>query len=127
MSNERKTNGRYVYNDAVNNKGGKEMEKEGLAEAKYIVLNPEGIKPEIEIRPLSPRLDSLEGKTVNVINLHGGNEIILESIAADLQKAVPGCKVVYYRTDGGQGGSPLTEEDWERMLDCDAAIVGHNY
>ena len=96
-------------------------------ETRYTVLNPEGLKQEIELHALNPRPESLEGKTVNVINLHGGNEIILESIAADLQKAVPACKVVYYRTDGGQGGSPITEEDWEKMADCDAAIVGHNY
>jgi hypothetical protein len=100
----------------------------GLSEeAAFTVLNPEGIKPEIEIHALSPRLDTLEGKTVNVINLHGGNEVILESIASDLKAAVPGCNVVYYRTDGGQGGPPLTEEDWEKMTACDAAILGHNY
>lgn len=96
-------------------------------ETRFTVLNPEGIKPEVELHALNPRLESLEGKTVNVINLHGGNEIILESIASDLQTAVPGCHVVYYRTDGGQGGSPLTEEDWKKMEDCDAAIIGHNY
>ena len=58
-------------------------------ELQFTVLNPEGIKPDIEIHPLNPRLNTLEGKTVNVIDLHGGASYIIESIAADLQKSVP--------------------------------------
>ena len=72
-------------------------------------------------------LGTLEGKTVNVINLHGGNEEAFASIATDLKEAIPSCNTVYFRTDGGFGGGPLTEEDWKKMLDCDAAIIGHNY
>ncbi|MBW1802531.1 MAG: hypothetical protein JRJ85_17585, partial [Deltaproteobacteria bacterium] len=40
----------------------------------FTVLDPRGIEPEREINPINPRLDTLLGKTVNVINLHGGNE-----------------------------------------------------
>ena len=93
----------------------------------FTVLNPEGIQPEIEKHPLSPRLDTLSGKTVNIINLHGGTEYLIESIASELQKAVPDCKVVLLRPEGGQGGPPLSEQDWDNMLACDAAIVGHNH
>jgi hypothetical protein len=102
-------------------------EKESLKESLFSVLNPEGLKPEIEFCGLSPRLNSLVGKTVNVINLHGGNEEIMNSIALDLKALVPGCNVVYLRTEGGNGGPPLTEDDWAKMLACDAAILGHNY
>jgi len=91
------------------------------------VLNPEGIQPEREIHGLSPRPDTLVGKTVNVINLHGGNEAIMESISRDIKTAVPDCTVVYFKTDGGFNGGPLTEDDWTKMLDCDAAILGHNF
>ena len=103
-------------------KGSNTPEKE-----KFTVLNPEGIKQEIKLYAINPRLKTLSGKKVNIINLHGGNEVVLESIASELRKAVPDCNVVYYRTDGGQGGSPLTDEDWEKMQACDAAIIGHNY
>ena len=96
-------------------------------ESVYTVLNPEGIKPERDFCSLSPRLSSLNGKTINVINLHGGNEEIVESIAIDLKKAVPDCNVVYLRTFGGNGGPALTEDDWQKMLACDGAIIGHNY
>jgi hypothetical protein len=98
-----------------------------ILEPRLTVLNPERIKPEREILPLNPRLNTLVGKTVNVVNLHGGNEVIMESIAKDLKAAVPGCNVVYFRTDGGFAGLPLTEADWEKMLNCDAAILGHNF
>ncbi|MFC1891949.1 hypothetical protein ACFLZT_06105 [Thermodesulfobacteriota bacterium] len=103
------------------------MKNHGNGEPKFSVLGPRGIEPEREINSLSPRLDTLEGKTVNVINLHGGNEEAIESVGRDLKEAVPGCNVVYFRTDGGFGGTPLTDEDWARMLDCDAAILGHNF
>ena len=105
------------------NKNNKAATKEPV----FAVLDPRGIEPEREIHPLCPRLDTLEGKTVNVINLHGGNEEAIESVGPDLKAAVPGCNVVYFRTDGGFGGAPLTEKDWAKMLDCDAAILGHNY
>ena len=101
--------------------------KSGGKEPVFAVLNPEGIATERPIKGLNPRLDTLKGKTVNVINLHGANEKVMENIAKDLKAAVPECNVVYYRTEGGWGGSPLTKEDWEKVLKCDAAIVGHNF
>ena len=93
----------------------------------FTVLNPVAEEPEREVYALNPRLDTLESKTVLVINLHGGNEEIVESIALDLQEAVPGCNVVYYRTEGGHGAGALTDKDWDRMRDCDAAIIGHAF
>ena len=93
----------------------------------YSVMDPRGLEPEREIHALAPRLDTLEGKTVNVINLHGGNEQAFISIGPALQAAAPGCNVVYFRTDGGFGGNPLTEDDWAMMVDCDAAIIGHDF
>ena len=104
------------------------MREKGVSEKPlFTVLNPVAEEPAREIHPLSPRPDTLEGKTVNVINLHGGNEEVVESIAPDLKGAVPGCNVVYLRTEGGHGAGPLTDDDWDGMLDCDAAILGHNY
>jgi len=103
------------------------MTGKGLSqEPVYTVLNPAAEEPERDIKPLNPRPDTLEGKTVNVINLQGGNEEVMESIAPDLKAAVPGSNVIYYRTEGGYGAA-LTDNDWARMLDCDAAIVGHAY
>ena len=94
----------------------------------YTVLNPVAQQPEKEVQGLSPRLDTLEGKTVGVINLHGGNEEAIISVAPDLRAAVPGCDVIYYRTEGGHGGAgPLTDKDWATITACDACILGHNF
>ncbi len=94
-------------------------------EPMYTVLDPRAREPEIEFRGLNPRLPALDNKKIIVANLHGGNEEIMESIAADLKKAVSSCDVVYYPTRGRW--SDLTPEDWEMLLSGDAVILGHNY
>ena len=82
-------------------------------------------KSEVEYQGINPRLDTLEGKKVIVVNLHGGNEEIMESIASDLKEAVPACDVVYYPVKGRW--ADLEKEDWDTIMACDAAILGHNY
>lgn len=101
--------------------------KSGTEETVFTVLNPVAKQPSMKVQGINPRLDTLKGKTVNVINLHGGNEAAIESVGPALQAAVPDCNVVSFRTDGGFGGYPLTDEDWANMLNCDAAILGHDY
>jgi hypothetical protein len=91
----------------------------------YTVLDPRSREPEVEFRGLNPRLDTLDGKKVIVANLHGGNEEIMESIAADLKGAVASCEVVYYSTKGRW--ADLVREDWDMMLSGDSVILGHNY
>jgi hypothetical protein len=94
-------------------------------EPMYTVLDPRSREPEIEFRGLNPRLAALEGKKIIVANLHGGNEEIMESIAADLKAAAGACEVVYYPVKGRW--ADLTQEDWDVMLSGDAVILGHNY
>ena len=89
------------------------------------ILDPRGWESEVKYQGINPRPETLEGKKVMVVNLHGGNEEIMESIASDLQEAVPGCNVVYYPTKGRW--ADLEPEDWDTILACDAAILGHNY
>jgi hypothetical protein len=91
----------------------------------YTVLDPRAREPKVAFRGLNPRLDTLDGKKIIVANLHGGNEEIMESIAADLKEAVPGCEVVYYPVQGRW--ADLTQEDWDMMVSGDAVILGHNY
>jgi hypothetical protein len=97
----------------------------GTDEPVYTVLDPRSREPQVEFRGLNPRLDSLADKRIIVANLHGGNEEIMESIAADLKGAAGACEVVYYPTKGRW--SDLTREDWDMMLSGDAVILGHNY
>jgi hypothetical protein len=91
----------------------------------YTVLDPRSREQEVEFRGLNPRPDTLDGKKIIVANLHGGNEEIMESIAADLKEAAGACEVIYYPAKGRW--SDLTQEDWDMMLSGDAVILGHNY
>lgn len=76
-----------------------------MNEDSHAALWPRGEKT-VEIAPLAPRLDTLEGKTVAFLwdYLFRGNEIfpILES---ELSAAYPGMKFVGYSTFGSTHGS----------------------
>lgn len=94
-------------------------------EPTYTILDPRGWEPKVEYRGINPRLATLNNKKVMVINLHGGNEEVMEALAGDLQAAAPACNVEYYAVKGRW--ADLHGEDWEKMLTADAAILGHNY
>jgi len=91
----------------------------------FTVLDPRGIEPEREFQAISPRLDTLSGKKVGVVNLHGGNEEVMETIAPSISALVPDSNVVYYSAVGRW--SKLPDVDWEFMESCDAVILGHDY
>jgi hypothetical protein len=91
----------------------------------YTVLDPRSREPEVGFRGLNPRPDTLDHKKIIIVNLHGGNEEIMESIAADLKEAEGACEVVYYPAKGRW--ADLVQEDWDMMLSGDAVVLGHNY
>ena len=96
----------------------------------YAVLNPRGIIPEREIRPLSPRLNTLEGKKVYVIYTTAGNPNDMKSIADDLQAAVPGCSVIYRTKLWGtwQHNFPWTADELNDITtNADAVVIGPNF
>lgn len=101
------------------------MGKRDINEPLYTVLDPRSREPEVKFRGINQRLDTLENKKIIVANLHGGNEEVMESIAADLKAAVETCDVLYYPAKGRW--DDLTQEDWDTMLSGDAVILGHNY
>ena len=91
----------------------------------YTVLDPRSWQEPWEIQGLSPRLDTLEGKRIIVVNLHGGNEIAIESLGPALQEAVPGC---YVESLSVEGFWALSRDEKSYILDnFDGAIFGHDY
>lgn len=56
----------------------------------YRCLSPLGIQPPIEVKPLAPRLDTLDGKTIYLcINAGGDQDItipLLKKLPADFPK-----------------------------------------
>jgi len=95
-------------------------------ETLYSVLDPRGIDPPREFQAISPRLDTLSGKKVGVINLHGGNDIVMTTIAPSIKALVPDCDAVYYDAEI-EWHRPRTEGDWAFIESCDAVIIGHDY
>lgn len=74
------------------------MEPNTQAEPLFEVLDPAGKALPTPQKALSPRLASLEGKTVYCISQSvAGADILLEKIAQVLQAIVPGVKAVYRR------------------------------
>ena len=91
----------------------------------YSTLTNSSTRSSVMLDFLSGYLRSMDNKKVLVVNLHGGNEEVMEALSIDLQKAVPACNVEYYDVNGHWAN--LKPEDWEKMVSCDAAILGHNY
>jgi hypothetical protein len=90
----------------------------------YTVLNPEAQLPEVDTKPLSPRLSSFPGKTIVIYDNRGGYEKPMRGLADQLKSLLPeDTRFVYY--------TPTTTSwnaaDQAKIPLGDAAIVGHGY
>ena len=68
-------------------------------EAKISVLNPRGNPPPIRLVPMAPRLDTLNGKTIYVINI-GFGDTLLPEVRNVLAEKFPKANWVYKRKAG---------------------------
>jgi len=91
-------------------------------EAVFTVLNPRSSEEPTEFVGIAPRLDTLEGKKIGVVNLMGGNEELMESIPPDLMAAVPGCDVEYLKMPDSHA-----ESAWDWVKSKDGIVLGHGY
>ena len=91
-------------------------------EPTYTVMDPRAYMAPIPFVGLSPRLDTLVGKKIGVVNLMGGNEAALETVAAALMKAVPGCNAEYLQMRDTKGAAELA---WIKTKH--GIILGNNY
>jgi len=95
------------------------------AAEKITVLSPMGKPPALQINPLAPRLDTLEGKTVYLVNDgYPSTDILLAEVQAWFKTNMPKVNTVY-RVKGGNG---FTAEDpalWNEIKQkADAVIMG---
>jgi hypothetical protein len=88
----------------------------------FTVLDPRSTEAPIEYIGLNPRLDTVIGKKIGVVNLMGGNEAAIESIAPALNAAYPGVEAVYLAVGDSKG-----DVEWAFIRSCDGVILGHNY
>jgi len=61
-----------------------------------IALNPLGFAPKVTRKPLAPRLDTLEGKTVYLVDCRfDDSDIFLKQMQAWLGEHMPGVRTVF--------------------------------
>jgi hypothetical protein len=66
------------------------------AAVKFETLNPKGMPPAVQLVPMAPRLDTLDGKTVFLVSDgFAGADRFLAQIAIWFQKNMPSVKTVY--------------------------------
>jgi len=95
-----------------------------MGEPVYTVMDPRGTEPPREYSGINPRLDTLSGKKVIVVNLHGGNEDAIRSVAPELEAAIPDCQVSLLECEARWA---VNAAEWEQIEANDAAIFGHDY
>jgi hypothetical protein len=94
-------------------------------EQKITVLNPLGTPPSIQLRPMAPRLDTLEGKTIYIVDdgYIGGDNLLLEMVDWFV-KEMPRTKVIF-RKKGGWQFDVKNPTLWAEMKEkADAMIIG---
>ncbi|MGA3292850.1 MAG: hypothetical protein ABSE45_02570 [Candidatus Acidiferrales bacterium] len=94
---------------------------------KLVGVNPRGTPPPIQLIPMAPRLDTLEGKTVYLVDTgFHGSDSLLKQVELWFNRNMPSVTVVFRRKAG-----PYAEDDpklWaEIKAKGNAAImaVGH--
>jgi hypothetical protein len=93
-------------------------------DAQISVLNPTGYPPKVTGKPLAPRLESLDGKTVYLVDCRfDDSDILLKQVQAWFAEHMPGVTTVYKPIN-----NVYTQDDpatWEEIrARGDAAIIG---
>ena len=96
-------------------------------EGKITAVNPKGTPPPIQLIPMAPRLDTLNGKTVYLVDTgFHGSDVLLHQIEAWFGRNMPSVTVVFRRKAG-----PYMEDDpnlWKEIKAKGNAVimaVGH--
>jgi hypothetical protein len=95
------------------------------AEEKITVLTPLGTPPSIKLKAMAPRLDTLKGKTIYIVdNVYPGSDLLLTEMAAWFERKMPETKAIYKRKNamGFEGEDPAL---WAEIKEkADAVIIG---
>ncbi len=98
----------------------------GSSNPKITVLNPMGTPPPITLIPQAPRLDTLDGKTIYLINTgYIGTDRFMDETAQWFKANYPKTNVVYKDNQSGAGLSSLSNDLWAEIAEKgDAVIAG---
>jgi len=91
---------------------------------KITVLNPVGYPPKVAGKPLAPRLDGLDGKTVYLVDCRfDDSDILLQQVQDWFAEHMPNVKTIYKPIN-----NVYTQDDpatWQEIKENgDAAIIG---
>jgi hypothetical protein len=90
--------------------------------AKVTTVNPKGMPPQIQLIPMAPRLDSLDGKTVYLVDTgFHGSDILLNQIQEWFKRNMPGVTTVFKRKAG-----PYAQDDpalWKEIKAKGNAVI----
>jgi len=91
-------------------------------QTKITAVNPKGIPPAIQLIPMAPRLDSLDGKTVYLVDTgFHGSDLLLAQIADWFKRNMPQVTTVFRRKAG-----PYAEDDpalWKEIKEKGNAVI----
>ena len=89
------------------------------------MLDPRSVESAINYQGLGPRLDTVDGKNIVVLNQHGGNEDAMRSIGPALQAQYPNCIMTPHEASGMWHLDP---PEIQYLVDTfDGCITGENY
>ncbi len=74
----------------------------GGSEAKFTAVSPKGTPPAVQLYSMAPRLDTLDGKTIYLIDTgFFGGGLLLEEMQGWFQQNMPAVKTVFRKKAGG--------------------------
>ncbi len=96
-------------------------------ETKIPVLNPRGTPPPIRLVAMAPRPDTLNGKTVYLVDVRFmGGDLLLKEMMAWFAKEMPQVKLVYREKAGSYSESdPRLWAEIKEKGDAAIIAIGH--
>ena len=104
--------------------------KAAPVEQKITVLSPMGTPPPIKLKSMASRLNTLEGKTIYVVDQgYLGSDNLLKEMVAWFEKNQPKTSVVFKRLPRGVRGTPGAQDPatelWAEIKQkADAMVMG---
>jgi len=90
--------------------------------AKLTTVNPKGIPPSIQLIPMAPRLDSLDGKTVYLVDTgFHSSDTLLHQVELWFNRNMPSVTLVFRRKAG-----PYAQDDpplWKEIKEKGNAVI----
>jgi hypothetical protein len=84
-----------------------EAKKKGVhsgagSEAKFTAVSPKGTPPAVQLYSMAPRLDTLDGKTIYLVDTgFFGGGLLLQEMQGWFQQNMPAVKTVFRKKAGG--------------------------